>query len=368
MAEFSDTRANNSTSIAGKAGSPKRAQSVFQDLNMASLAPTADASANVLGLGASALPPSSTLTAPSPTNAALGSSDWQQMKLSQVIQQLQQHYGQLAAASGGSLNDPYWHDQYDQAVQKESDAISMEASGYRSEEERAAADRQLQREEGGANRSTQEQIAADQLAAAAEARKAEEKSALWSGLGQLGMSALTTPRGAKEASFEFNSGTPAVAEVRDAKGNVITPGKEATPSTMKKGQSTPGTNLLESGGKYLFANSGGFGKDTSVGSSYLLPSMLGSGIGALAGGSKNKSSWASLASGMAGGGISSAASGGSPWANLVASAGSAYANPFSKKSWGGNTKSTLTKLGLTALGAYGADRLGSGLGTGKWGW
>jgi len=366
--ENSTLRANNQSTISGpNRGTPRRQTSAFSDLPMASLAPTAqNPGDNVFGVSSvpaspaatPAAAPSAALAAPSPTDVELGSPEWQQIKLANAIEQLRKHYSQLAAQSGGSLQDPYWDAEYDKALQAEVDAISSEASGYRYNAEQAQAGRDVTQSEGAANRTVEQQIWADRIDQMERDRKSSERGAMWSGLGKFGLDALTTPYGGSPAKFSSVPFTlPPVGKPDEAGYIAGSQGYRTTETAPEVPAKTGFGNLARKTGDVL--------KDSFMNYNPGLNAVVPTGLGALAGtyllpSRKGSNPWARLGAGALGGagnialGDSLGKYGGSasPWSNLGMSAAASWADPFNKRSWGKNTGGTLAKLGAGFLTRY----------------
>lgn len=392
--------ANNPNSISGpNKGTPAKANSAFNDMSFMSFAPTSASPAdNVLGLSPAGSPalsqvPGAAPAVPAVDSVELGSEEWQQIKLNSAVERLRREYALLAARNGGTLQDPYWANEYERALQEEAQAISAEASNYRQTAEENQKNRSSQEGISAADRASAERLAAERIAAEERNAEREERAAMVQGLGGLGLSALTTPYGGTESSFRFvkDASMPGggyyepVAGTRpstllgrgvNAIGNSFrdqsTPASfsplTGSPSAAPVGPTRPGMDLLASPSydNLVAQRPGSTDRLTGVrspgdpgvevtpgssgprwGSSFFAPSLLGSGAGALLGGGK-KGAWSSLASGMLGSAATNAlASGSSPWANLITSGGMAYANPLSKKSWGKNTLGTIGKMAAT---------------------
>lgn len=359
-----DNRANSQNNITAKQGSRPKSLP-YTDFSMASLTPVASPQQNVTGQVLSPVDEANQLVADA-GNLQLGTAEWERVQLAKAIMQLRAKYTAAANQSGGSINDPFWSSEYDKAVEAALDDIRSQSANNRQTTEEAQKARDFEAQQAKIQQAEDRKNIRD-------TRKYTENSAMFEAGGKGLMDYLTTPRGGVESKMAYGpildkAGKPVMDVVKDGQGNIVSqserwgmqqvPGKQAQAPIDNIGRS------IVSGSKSLWNNliSGGFspsGLNKLPGgnseyvyndlSNYFAPSLAGSTVGALVPGKGNV--FSKMGAGMVGGGVNQLAGYSNPWSNLISSAGTAWANPFSKDAWSSkkNSTNTMLKLGGTAL-------------------
>lgn len=393
--EATYNRANDSKSISPNRGTPaKRVGNPFTDLPVATLVPTATnpaenvTGARGFGVSSAVQPaPAAPITpAVDSSSVGLGTDEWQAIQLAKAITALKQKF------AGVDLSQPFFKNEYDKALQAEADSIRAQAATDRATMENSQANRDVTTKEGDATRATQASEGAldreAQLKMAKENAKAQEKSSLWGGLGQLGAQAALTPYGGHEgrligidpatgqATYEpsvapaslFGKGMKALgAGSKSAWETLNTPNGYSSANVLPNGPVPAAASSVSDPVRASLSssNSSGIGDlnyvppSVSAQNGMGLGTMLGTGaggaaIGSLIPGKGNVLGKFATGMGMTGlnygldsvGGLGTTG----PWGNLISSGLASWANPFSGTSWNkANRDKTLLKLGGAAL-------------------